>query len=144
MVRGSWSSCWLYDCASMFCGFLFYHHSIWCRRRGLIYLNVALPHFIVVFNLTVENAIRFILHDIYFYIFEPPHQKTNKMACAPSEDSDQPGHPPSLIRSFAVRMKKAWVLRYPLNASEDSDQTGQMPRLIRVLVRRTIILLVLS
>ena len=22
---------------------------------------------------------------------EPPHDKTNKMACAPSEDSDQPG-----------------------------------------------------
>ena len=30
-------------------------------------------------------------------IFEPPHDKTNKMACAPSEDTDQPGHPPSLI-----------------------------------------------
>ena len=39
----------------------------------------------------------------------------NKMACAPSEDSDQPGHPPSLIRIFAVRMKKAWVLGYPLS-----------------------------
>ena len=26
------------------------------------------------------------------------------MACAPSEDSDQPGHPPSLIRVFAVRL----------------------------------------
>ena len=25
---------------------------------------------------------------------EPPHDKTNKMACAPSKDSDQPGHPP--------------------------------------------------
>ena len=47
--------------------------------------------------------------------------------CAPSEDSDQPGHPPSLIRVFAVRMprliwvfavhmKKAWVLNYPLSA----------------------------
>ena len=36
--------------------------------------------------------------------------------CAPSEDSDQPGHPPSLIRVFAVRMKKAWVLIYPLSA----------------------------
>ena len=41
--------------------------------------------------------------------------KTNKMACAPSEDSDQPGHLPSLIRVFAVHMKKAWVLRYPLS-----------------------------
>ena len=47
---------------------------------------------------------------------EPAHDKTNKMACAPIEDSDQPGHPPSLIRVFAVRMKKAWVLSYPLSA----------------------------
>ena len=39
-----------------------------------------------------------------------------KMTCVPSEDSDQPGHPPSLIRVFAVRMKKAWVLSYPLSA----------------------------
>ena len=38
------------------------------------------------------------------------------MACAPSEDSEQPGHPPSLIRVFAVRIKKAWVLSYPLSA----------------------------
>ena len=36
--------------------------------------------------------------------------------CAPSEDSDQPGHPPSLIRAFAVRMVKPWVLSYPLSA----------------------------
>ena len=36
---------------------------------------------------------------------EPPHDKTHKMACAPSEDSDQPGYPPSLIRDFAVRSK---------------------------------------
>ena len=49
-------------------------------------------------------------------IVELPHDKTNKVACAPSEDSDQPGHPASLIRVFAVRMKKAWVLSYPLSA----------------------------
>ena len=30
-------------------------------------------------------------------IIEPPQDKTNKLACAPSEDSDQPGHLPSLI-----------------------------------------------
>ena len=34
---------------------------------------------------------------------EPAHNKNNKMACAPSEDSDQPGHLPSLIRVFTVR-----------------------------------------
>ena len=48
--------------------------------------------------------------------FEPPHDKTNKMACAPSKDLDQFGHPPSLIKVFAVRMKKACVLSYPLSA----------------------------
>ena len=35
-------------------------------------------------------------------IFEPSHEKINKMTCVPSEDSDQPGHPPSLSRVFAV------------------------------------------
>ena len=48
-------------------------------------------------------------------IIEPLHDKTNKMACAPSEDSDQHGDPPSLIRVFSVRMKKACVLSYQLS-----------------------------
>ena len=51
-------------------------------------------------------------------INEPPHDKTIKMACEASEDLDQPGHPPTLIRVFAVRMKKAWVLSYPLSAQQ--------------------------
>ena len=42
--------------------------------------------------------------------------QNQQCGCAPSEDSDQPGHPPSLIRVFAVRMKRAWVLSYPLSA----------------------------
>ena len=45
--------------------------------------------------------------------YEPSRNKQND--CAPNEDSDQPGHPPSLIRVFAVRMKKAWALSYPLS-----------------------------
>ena len=40
--------------------------------------------------------------------------KPTKMT-AFSEDSDQPGHPPSLIRVFADGMKKAGVLRYSLS-----------------------------
>ena len=32
---------------------------------------------------------------------EPQHDKTNKLTCAPSENSDQPGHPPSLMKVFA-------------------------------------------
>ena len=35
--------------------------------------------------------------------FEPPNDKTNRMIFVPNVDSDQPGHPPSLIRVFAVR-----------------------------------------
>ena len=42
-------------------------------------------------------------------------RQNQQCGCAPSEDLDQPGHPPSLIRAFAVRMKKAWVRSYPLS-----------------------------
>ena len=52
---------------------------------------------------------------VFLLKVEAPQDKTNKMACAPSEDSDQPGHLLSLIRDFAVRMKKAWVFSYPLS-----------------------------
>ena len=54
----------------------------------------------LLFCFAYENLFLAILH-----IFEPPRDKTNKMTC-----------PPSLIRVFAVRMKKAWVLSYPLSA----------------------------
>ena len=60
--------------------------------------------------------------------YEPQHYKTNKMTCAPSEDSDQPGHPPS-----------QWVAEDPMFLhvdSEDSDQTGRMSRLIWVFAGR--------
>ena len=74
---------------------------------------------------------------------------------APSEDSDQPGHPPSLIKVFAVRSMGSpvwsesslcaqWVAKDPsfLHAdSQDSDQIGRMPRLIWVFAGRTLILL---
>ena len=60
--------------------------------------------------------------------YEPQHYKTNKMTCAPSEDSDQPGHPPS-----------QWVAEDPMflpTDSEDSYQTGRMSRLIWVFAGR--------
>ena len=59
------------------------------------------------------------------YLFMNPHTCTIKWATTwqnqqnedvPSEDSEQPGNPPSLSRVFAVRTKKAWVLSYPLSA----------------------------
>ena len=98
---------------------------------------------------------------------EPRHDKTNKVAVRLAK-TDQPGHPPSLIRVLAVRLKKTMILNYPLSAqrpvwsesslcaqwvakpsffyadSEESDQTGRMPRLIWVFAERTLILLVLS
>ena len=66
----------------------------------------------------------------YLSINELPHNKTNKMACAPNEDSDQLGHPPSLIRVLAVRIMGAKDTSFLHADSEDSDQTGRMPRLI--------------
>ena len=51
--------------------------------------------------------------------FEPPHDKTNKMAFVPSEDSNQPGQMGSLGPNFFFQADSA-----------DSDQTGRMPRLI--------------
>ena len=42
--------------------------------------------------------------------------KPTKWHVRPAKTQIEPGHPPSLIRIFAVRMKKAWVLSYPLRA----------------------------
>ena len=42
--------------------------------------------------------------------------QNQQMACAPSEGSDYPGYPPSQIRVFFVRLKKAMILSYPLSA----------------------------
>ena len=66
--------------------------------------------------------------------------QNQQSGCAPSKDSDQS----RLVRVFAVRLKKAWVLSYPFSTSEDSDQTGRMPRQIWVFAERIAILLVLS
>ena len=48
----------------------------------------------------------YILNQVTFRwdTYELHRDKTNKITCAPSEDSDQPGHPPSLIRVFAVHL----------------------------------------
>ena len=51
------------------------------------------------------------------YQVEPAHDKTNKMTCAPSEDSDQPGHLPSLIRQILRCLHEGfWVLSFPKSA----------------------------
>ena len=45
-------------------------------------------------------------------IFEPEHEKTCPLTCAPNEDSDQPAHPHSLIRVFVVCEKTLCSLCY--------------------------------
>ena len=66
---------------------------------------------------------------------EPPHDKTNKMAFVPSEDSDQPGHPPSLIRVFAVPSMGMRAQCFFMRTAK-TDQTGRMHRLICVFTGR--------
>ena len=43
------------------------------------------------------------------------------------QDSDQHWHPPSLIRDFSVRMKKALILSYPLSAQQRLIRLGGCP-----------------
>ena len=78
--------------------------------------------------------------------------------CVPSEDSDQPGHPPVYPAKTQISLGihpvwsesslySQWVAKGPmfLHAdSKDSDQTGRMPRLIWIFAGCTLILLVLS
>ena len=61
--------------------------------------------------------VKLMLHCFHFFFsLLMNHDMTNQEnGCASSEDSDQPGHPPTLIRVFAVRMKKPWILSYPFS-----------------------------
>ena len=70
--------------------------------------------------------------------------QNQQCGCAPSKDSDQPGHLSSLIRVIAVRMKKVWVLSYPLSAQQRLWSDWADARLIWVFAGHTVILLVLS
>ena len=79
---------------------------------------------------------------------KPATWQNQQNGCAPSEDSDQPGHPPSLIMGirpvWSESSLSAWrsigSLATHWAHSEDSDQTG----LIWVFAGPTLILLVLS
>ena len=58
---------------------------------------------------------------------EPLYDKPNKMTCAPSEDSGQGRHQPSLIRVSAVRLQKSLVLNYPLSKQWRLIRLGGCP-----------------
>ena len=62
-------------------------------------------------------------------IAEPAHDKTYKMAGALSQDSDQPGHAPSLI-NLPCPHEESLGPKLPIEHTAKTDQTGRMPRLI--------------
>ena len=88
---------------------------------------------------------------LFSSIYEPQHDKTDKMASASSEDSDQPGHPHSLIgaKLFSLFEKTAGTDKTSFEpphaktnkmasaSSEDSDQPGHPHSLIGASVVRT-------
>ena len=75
---------------------------------------------------------------------EPPHDKTNKMIYAPSEDSDQPGHPPSLIRVFAVCSMSSWGPKVSSCRQQRLIRLGRCPGWSESWLSAQVILLVLS
>ena len=78
------------------------------QKKWLV-LQTPYWHFMSIINRELEDLLQRLL---WKWVASWQNQQND---CAPSEDSDQPGHSPSLIRVFAVRMKKAWVLSYPMS-----------------------------
>ena len=73
-------------------------------------------------------------------VFEPQHDKTNKMSVRPAKTQISPvWSESSLCTEWAAE-----DLRFIHEDSKDSDQIGQMPRLIWVFAGHALILLVLS
>ena len=90
---------------TMFFRFMGHYNCVWkSRRNDLKFLDIQTWAKSAVPNQGLHSS-PFCLHhlDALLYSittvfrFEPPHDKTNKMVCVPSKDTDQPGHPPSLI-----------------------------------------------
>ena len=93
--------------------YIFYVKQLW---RGMVQMNLRIGAVLQNLHSCIPNR-NFRMTDWCKKIWATTWQNQQN-ECAPSEDSDQPGHPPSLIRVFAVRMKKAWSLSYPLSAQQ--------------------------
>ena len=66
--------------------------------------------------------------------FGPPSAKTCLRAYADSEGPDQPAHPRSLIRAFAVRKQNHWIQQNVSMESKGKDDTLRMRRMtVRIL-----------
>ena len=80
-----------------------------------------------------NNYIQTLHPEIYrTFTAEPGHSISYNTACAPSENSDQPVHPHSLIslRCLPDEAMDKWL---PIVPCENFDQTVRMRKLIRVL-----------
>ena len=95
-------------------------------------------------DLSTGNMGHFVGFAVLWLIFEPPHDKTNKITCVPSEDLDQPGRRPSRIRVFTVHMRKHWALNYLLCAQWRLIRLGRCPGWSESSLGAHAILLVLS
>ena len=77
--------------------------NIYCMRQ-MWHSRTAAKHHIISIRTQANNWQNAVMHAEWTFMLanELPLDKTNTMIYAPSEDSDHPGHPPSLIRVFAV------------------------------------------
>ena len=75
-------------------------------------------------------------------VYEPRHDKTDKMSLCPSKSQISLGIRPVWSESSLSAWRNLGSLATHWVHSEDSDQTGWMPRLIWVFAWRTLILLV--
>ena len=76
-------------------------------------------------NMEMFTGIISYIRSLIKLIIKLAHDKTNKMECAPSEESDHPGHPLVYQSSLCAQ----WVAKDPSFRQadcEDSDQTGRM------------------
>ena len=77
-------------------------------------------------------------------IFEPQHVKTNKITCAPSKDSDQPGHLPSLVSLRRLHEETLVPWPYLEHTAKNLIWLGGCPGWYESSLGAHIILLVLS
>ena len=66
---------------------------------------------------------------ISIYMYEPPHDRTNKMACAPSEDRSAWASAQS-DQSFRCPHEESLGPYLPTERTSKTNQTRRMPRLI--------------
>ena len=124
--------------------------------RSLSIEDPLLPHFDIVklwcvsvyqYFVISHTCNYFILNTIWswmWFIFEPPHDKTNEMTVRPAKTQISLGMRPVWSESSLSAWKKLGSLATHWAHSEGSDQTGRMPRLIWVFAGRTVTFLVLS